>query len=366
VGRIVAMLMACMAAIVGLVAAHVIEAGALHDRMAHALPASPQFAGTLAASAAQTMGQVVAGVAPCRAAQLRARAAWQGATGSLVGGITIVNRGPTACAVSGRPGVVIRGSNGNIARTIERPARAFEGAPVGTTVLVPGQRAFVFVLWMNFCDRIRPPLSLVVMLPRGAGHLVAPVARPAGTARCNVPDTPSSLAVGPFDPAYDPGVSAIRTYYRFVDEHRWSAAYDIAVDQQAPFARFVAGYRDTAHVAIDLLAVPTYRVPYGGATHACVGIHLTAQQRTGAVWPYGGWIMAEVRSASQAYVVIGGSVIRPGGKPVIPTHTTCSAHVPLPSPPSEGPDALRRLQGCLGCVWSLSTTRCAAWRKAVA
>ncbi|HKC76305.1 MAG TPA: hypothetical protein VKF37_19200 [Chloroflexota bacterium] len=42
--RIVAMLMACMAAIVGLVGAHAIEAGAVHDRMAHALPASRQFA----------------------------------------------------------------------------------------------------------------------------------------------------------------------------------------------------------------------------------------------------------------------------------------------------------------------------------
>jgi hypothetical protein len=44
--------------------------------------------------------------------------------------------------------VVIRGSNGAIARTLERPERALEGAPVGTTVLVLGQRAFVFVLWM--------------------------------------------------------------------------------------------------------------------------------------------------------------------------------------------------------------------------
>ena len=109
------------------------------------------------------------------------------------------------------------------------------------------------------------------------------------------------------------GISAIRTHYRYVNEHHWSAAYDIAVDQRASFARFVAGYRDTAHVAIDLLAVPTYRVPYGGAVYACVGIHLAAQ-RGGAVRPYGGWIMAEARSASQAYVVIGGSVIRPGRK----------------------------------------------------
>jgi hypothetical protein len=182
-GRIVALLMACMAAIVGLVA------------------------GTLAASAAQTMVQ---GVAPCRAAQLRATAAWQGATGSLAGGITIVNRGPGACAVSGRPGVVIRGSNGDLAPAVARPERALEGAPVGTTVLVPGQRAFVFVLWMNVCGRIRPLLSLVVTLPRGAGHLVVPVGRSAGTAGCDVSDAPSSLAVGPFEPAYDPRVSAIR------------------------------------------------------------------------------------------------------------------------------------------------------------
>ena len=122
--------------------------------------------------------------------------------------------------------------------------------------------------------------------------------------------------------------TACRTYYRFVDEHRWSAAYDIAVDQRASFARFVAGCRDTVHVTIDLLAVPTYRVPYGGAVYTCVGIHLTAQQRGGAVRPYRGWIMAKARNASQAYVVIGGSAIGLGGKPVIPTRTTCSAHVP--------------------------------------
>jgi hypothetical protein len=44
VGRIVAVLVACMAAIAGLAGAHTIEAGAIHGRTAYVLPASLQFA----------------------------------------------------------------------------------------------------------------------------------------------------------------------------------------------------------------------------------------------------------------------------------------------------------------------------------
>jgi hypothetical protein len=117
-------------------------------------------------------------------------------------------------------------------------------------------------------------------------------------------------------------------FYRLINAHQLLAAYRETAEQHASPARFVAGYAQTRSLAIDLLAVPPYRVEVAGATFACVGLRLTAQDRRGATQVYGGWMMTEVRGDKVGWVVPDGSRLRRGGTAVIPTRGTCAAAIP--------------------------------------
>ena len=57
------------------------------------------------------------GTRPCTAADLAATADWQGATGSMAGGIVATNVGPTACVLDGSPGDVVIHAGATTMRT---------------------------------------------------------------------------------------------------------------------------------------------------------------------------------------------------------------------------------------------------------
>jgi hypothetical protein len=143
--------------------------------------------------------------ARCRASELRVTAGLQGATGSLAGGVRVRNAGGRACTVEGRPRVAIlsAGRPLPLRRIAARPDWQGQLVPAGypQVVLEPGDVADVRVSWSNWCGaKPRPPLSISVVLPHGAGRLGA--ALEAGTPRCDQRSAPSTLAVQPFMPEF--------------------------------------------------------------------------------------------------------------------------------------------------------------------
>jgi hypothetical protein len=142
------------------------------------------------------------------AADLRVVAGWQGAGGSMAGGLTLINKGTSTCSLQGRPGIHLIDGQGNLmpvanVKYTEEPAGgtpANSGAPV---TLRPGGKAFVFFVWANWCLQAQGPFKLAVALPGGGGQLTAPVQDPKGapvstTPRCDDAGTASTISIGEF------------------------------------------------------------------------------------------------------------------------------------------------------------------------
>jgi len=140
----------------------------------------------------------------CRAADLRATAGLQGATGSLAGAIGVKNVGAKACTVTGRPRLKLLG-NGHDLRVREVPIPpSWNGqlVPKGYPRLLigPGESVEARVFWSNWCGGATGPLSLSIELPGGAGRLTAPLQ--PGTPRCDAPRSASTIQVEHFRPTF--------------------------------------------------------------------------------------------------------------------------------------------------------------------
>jgi hypothetical protein len=98
-------------------------------------------------------GTAASSYAPCDLTTLRATIGLQGATGSMLGGITLRNPGPT-CMLSGRP-VVALTWHGLRVTPAQRPfdRRAFRsmGPFHLNRTLVHGKALFVWLQWRNYC-----------------------------------------------------------------------------------------------------------------------------------------------------------------------------------------------------------------------
>lgn len=147
---------------------------------------------------------------PCRAANLGTRLFLQGATGSLVGGVALTNRGP-ACALVGWPGASFAGPAAQATHwQVRKVPGAGEGAdpladPVGSLrALAHGKSARVGVVWSNWCgpgssaagSSGQRPTALVLRLAGGT-TMRLPLTR---APRCDSPSWPSKLLVAPFRP----------------------------------------------------------------------------------------------------------------------------------------------------------------------
>jgi hypothetical protein len=146
---------------------------------------------------------------PCRTSQLGSRLSLQGATGSLVGGVDLTNDGRRACALLGRPVVSFVGATEPVMVLAAAPQAGLDDAlldpPGSLRALAPGKTAAVTLWWSNWCGRGAnaggrggaPPRAIRLGLPGGTA-VVLPLRR---ASRCDDPHAPSTIQVGPFQPA---------------------------------------------------------------------------------------------------------------------------------------------------------------------
>lgn len=155
---------------------------------------------------ASSGGSVNSKTPVCAAADLRGRAAFQGATGSRLGGLTVTNSASVACSLPSKPRISLVSNGRRLAvREVAFPPHWLErmnpkwATPVRT--LQPGQSVEVVLQWWNWCG---PPhtgtstikVSVDLLLPNQPAALQTAVAEPVTPPYCNGP--PSTLRVSPF------------------------------------------------------------------------------------------------------------------------------------------------------------------------
>ncbi len=143
------------------------------------------------------------GLPSCQAHDLAADAFWQGATGSMYGGVTFSARTSAACLMRDTLQIQPLGTHGS-----PLPIRIIHltrnSAP--SVVVEPGQRAAISLFWSNYCGPPPSyPLRVRITLPGGNGQLSVPV-RNGGVPRCDAPSYQSTLREGPVQPL-DPPVT---------------------------------------------------------------------------------------------------------------------------------------------------------------
>ena len=130
----------------------------------------------------------------CQAGDLQAQGSWQGATGSMAGGISLVNSGTGSCYVQGQPTIELFDQHGQRLSVVVSQA----GSQAPRVLLAPQSRpASVLAQWFNWCGSDPGPVVARVSLPSGAAFLA--VTPPIGLIpRCNNAASPSTLDVGNF------------------------------------------------------------------------------------------------------------------------------------------------------------------------
>lgn len=147
------------------------------------------------------------GTRVCTPADLTATADWQGATGSMAGGIGVTNDSSTACVLDGPPKLVVIKAGTTTMPTAYSAAGARPGGidPPGPGLLEPGDHGSWWLFWENWCGQDLVPTSVTVTLPDGSGTVVAvpgsstPGPGMGGTPRCDAPGSPSSLTATAFE-----------------------------------------------------------------------------------------------------------------------------------------------------------------------
>jgi hypothetical protein len=168
---------------------------------------------------------IPSGTQTCAPSDLTASAGWQGATGQMVGWLTLTNVGHTPCVVNGSPRLIQLRAGDAILDAVSYKAGKDAGpgnstGVAGPVLLRPGDQAGAFLLWTNWCPAMIPAVSaLLVTLPSGGSPIVAGPYPPGpgyfGTPRCDQPMIGSTFTayafvpVPPPQPAYEPQATAI-------------------------------------------------------------------------------------------------------------------------------------------------------------
>ena len=146
------------------------------------------------------------GTSACTAAHVLIQAIWEGATGSLAGGVAVTNLASSPCVLVGPPHVELRadGATVDVATTYYRSVSADQPSEAPPVLLGPGEQAQAPMSWQNWCGRPLTKTLVIVTLPSGSGPVLATYFGPAGqdgeTPRCDVPNAVSSLGVFAFQP----------------------------------------------------------------------------------------------------------------------------------------------------------------------
>ena len=134
---------------------------------------------------------------PCQAGDLQAQGSWQGAGGSMAGGISLANGGTGSCYVDGQPTIELFDQHGQrLSVVVSQPSPPTSQAP--RVLLAPHSKpASVLVQWFNWCGSDPGSVVARVSLPSWAASIA--VAPPIGLIpRCNNAASPSTLDVGNF------------------------------------------------------------------------------------------------------------------------------------------------------------------------
>jgi len=144
-------------------------------------------------------------------------ARWQGATGALAGGLRLEVTAATGCALPGQLQINLVDTLGEAMLADEVATSTLCDDPQSTTACLsqppvevePGQSALVRFIWRNWCGpQPSGSIGLEVTLPAEPLPVSAPIVDAAGTPtmdtpRCDAPDAPSTLAVGPVQKPFD-------------------------------------------------------------------------------------------------------------------------------------------------------------------
>jgi hypothetical protein len=151
---------------------------------------------------------------PCRTSDFRASLSFQGATGSLVGGISLEHVGNDSCSLLGQPRVRFIGPAARRERWIISWMKSFPRDPdlvypPQSTLrgIRPNEQVSVQMIWRNWCGPTSkpasgpgpPPNALVLTLPRKGGEIRLTTDPPRVAPRCDVPGA-SSLRMSSFLP----------------------------------------------------------------------------------------------------------------------------------------------------------------------
>ena len=144
---------------------------------------------------------------PCLASNMAATLSWQGATGSLLGHLAVMNRGSSTCSVIGRPTILLLANGTDIlpvAVTYSTSSfQHFSLRSLAPISLAPKDIAVVPLQWFNWCGARPRTLSMIYALPAGRGGSVLPLSHPTGgplliTPRCDNAAIPSHMNEGLF------------------------------------------------------------------------------------------------------------------------------------------------------------------------
>jgi hypothetical protein len=146
----------------------------------------------------------------CAAGQLRADASLGGAMGSREGAILVENVSSTRCALQGYPRFRLLDASGRGATAAYEQRRtepqwkadrasAPRGWPVVT--LRPGARASVRLRWSNWCGTGSEAAPVWTLRVPGSGRIDVMAMDATSPPPCNGPGLPSTISVGPFEPA---------------------------------------------------------------------------------------------------------------------------------------------------------------------
>ncbi len=151
--------------------------------------------------------------APCASDRLEAgRASFDGAGGSLAGGLPLRDAGPDPCRLEGHPGVAVLDRAGRALR-ITAVASTDIARPVDLDprVALPAEHAdaavrglaSLFLVWSNWCGPADTRLGSLALTMEDGGVIRVPM-EAASLPRCDSPQDRSTISVGPFEADPDP------------------------------------------------------------------------------------------------------------------------------------------------------------------
>ncbi len=142
----------------------------------------------------------------CTSDQLAATfAIWEGAAGSRMSAINLENVGTASCTLEGTPDIALLDPTGaeitSDVTFVDAPAEwAVNGKPKPSgwpvVTLAPGDRALARLGWSNWCGSDPSP-NWRLTLPGGGTADLGQADPPP----CNGPGQPSTIEVGPYEPA---------------------------------------------------------------------------------------------------------------------------------------------------------------------